>query len=379
MTNTIRKSAITLILNESTLSSLTNHKDVDAINATYWAQVTANGDVLTKADRNVYFTISKHAVKYPGVAYLSANSIAKMVECSRATVMRAFKKLRTLNMIEILNAKRKSDNRQTANILRMLPVTAAESATNVVAENSPIQPQENEVTRSTHTDVPVSKGSTEKPVANQAKSNVELISNSPDATQDATQGTGENETPLNSLSLNSLQAPKDLKTFEGATARECGALDAFNVPVELQRALVQLPITDAKKFELLNSNDSRSIATYANHVLAAEFPTLLRNFDVLKYAGLVESAAVRTAFVAKKKPIRNLVAYFLRTFVELLRTAFVELAIELTLDAVEEAIETQECYISVAEEVAVMWAPKCAGVVVDGVMERVEAIDNSVA
>ena len=108
MSNATRKTAITLVLNESTLSSLSNHKDVDAINATYWAQVTANGDVLTKADRNVYFTISKHAVKYPGVAYLSANSIAKMVECSRATVMRAFKKLRTLNMIEILNAKRKS-------------------------------------------------------------------------------------------------------------------------------------------------------------------------------------------------------------------------------------------------------------------------------
>lgn len=373
------KTAITLILNESTLSSLTNHKDVDAINATYWAQVTANGDVLTKADRNVYFTISKHAVKYPGVAYLSANSIAKMVECSRATVMRAFKKLRTLNMIEILNAKRKSDNRQTANILRMLPVAVAESATNVVAENNPTQPQENEVTRSTHTDVPVSKGNAEKPVANQAKSNVESKLIAQDATQDVTQGTGENVTPVSSLSLNSLQAPKDLKTFEGATARECGALDAFNVPVELQRALVQLPITDAKKFELLNSNDSRSIATYANHALSAEFPTLLRNFDVLKYASLVESAAVRTAFVAKRKSIRNLVAYFLRTFVALLQAALVEMAIDLTLDAVEEAIETQECYISVAEEVAVMWAPKCAGVVVDGVMERVEAIDNGVA
>lgn len=378
MTNTIRKSAITLILNESTLSSLTNHKDVDAINATYWAQVTANGDVLTKADRNVYFTISKHAVKYPGVAYLSANSIAKMVECSRATVMRAFKKLRTLNMIEILNAKRKSDNRQTANILRMLPV-AAES---VVAENSPIQPQENEVTRSTHTDVHVSKGNAEKPAANQAKSNVELISNSSDATQDATQGTGENVTPVSSFSLNSLQAPKDLKdlkTFEGANARDCGALDAFNVPVELQRALIKLPITDAKKFELLNSNDSRSIATYANHALSAEFPTLMRNFDVLKYASLVESAAVRTAFVAKRKSIRNLVAYFLRTFVALLQAALVELAIELTLDAVEEAFEAQECYISVAEETAVMWAPKCAGTVVNGVMERIEAQDNGVA
>lgn len=369
------KSAITLILNESTLSSLTNHKDVDAINATYWAQVTANGDVLTKADRNVYFTISKHAVKYPGVAYLSANSIAKMVECSRATVMRAFKKLRTLNMIEILNAKRKSDNRQTANILRMLPVVAE----NVVAENDTIQPQENEDTHSSHTDVPVSKGNAQKPVANQAKSNVESKLIAQDATQDATQGNAQNVTPVSSLSLNSLQAPKDLKTFEGANARECGALDAFNVPVELQRALVQLPITDAKKFELLNSNDSRSIATYANHALSAEFPTLMRNFDVLKYAGLVESAAVRTAFVAKRKSIRNLVAYFLRTFVGLLQAALVEMAIDLTLDAVEEAFEAQECYISVAEEVAVLWAPKCAQVVVSGVMERIEAQDNSVA
>lgn len=369
------KTAITLILNESTLSSLTNHKDVDAINATYWAQVTANGDVLTKADRNVYFTISKHAVKYPGVAYLSANSIAKMVECSRATVMRAFKKLRTLNMIEILNAKRKSDNRQTANILRMLPVATE----NVVAENSPIQPQENEVTRPSHTDVPVSKGNAEKPVANQAKVSSESKVIARDATQDVTQGNAQNATPLNSFSLSPSEAPKDLKTFEGANARECGALDAFNVPVELQRALLSLPITDAKKFELLNSNDSRSIATYANHALSAEFPTLMRNFDVLKYASLVESAAVRTAFVAKRKSIRNLVAYFLRTFVALLQAALVEMAIELTLDAVEEAIETQECYISVAEETAQVWAPKCAQLVVNGVMERIEAQDNSVA
>ena len=374
MSKSAVKTAITLILNESTLSSLTNHKDVDAINATYWAQVTANGDVLTKADRNVYFTISKHAVKYPGVAYLSANSIAKMVECSRATVMRAFKKLRTLNMIEILNAKRKSDNRQTANILRMLPVAAE----NVVAENSLIQPQENEVTHSTHTDVPVSKGNAEKHDANQAKSNAESKLIAQDATQDVTQGNAQNATPLNSFSLSPSEAPKDLKTFEGANARECGALDAFNVPVELQRAF-ELPITDAKKFELLNSNDSRSIATYANHALSAEFPTLMRNFDVLKYARLVESAAVRTAFVAKRKSIRNLVAYFLRTFVALLQAALVEMAIDLTLDAVEEAIETQECYISVAEETAQVWAPKCAQLIVNGVMERIEAQDNGVA
>lgn len=364
------KSAITLVLNESTLSSLSNHKDVDAINATYWAQVTANGDVLTKADRNVYFTISKHAVKYPGVAYLSANSIAKMVECSRATVMRAFKKLRTLNMIEILNAKRKSDNRQTANILRMIPV---------VAENSTVEQGKIEVVASGNTETPEMNDSIEKAVSDKAKSNVEMIPNSQDATQDATQGTGENETPLNSLSLSSSKAPKDLKAFEGATARECGALDAFNVPVELQRALLSLPITDAKKFELLNSNDSRSIATYATNALAAEFPSLMRNFDVLKYVAMIESAAVRTAFVAKQKHVRNLVAYFLRTFVELLRADLVELAIDLTLDAVEDAFESQECYVSVAEETAAMWAPNCAQVVVNAVMERVEAMDQGIA
>lgn len=374
MSNATRKTAITLILNESTLSSLSNHKDVDAINATYWAQVTANGDVLTKADRNVYFTISKHAVKYPGVAYLSANSIAKMVECSRATVMRAFKKLRTLNMIEILNAKRKSDNRQTANILRMVPV-----AVNEVAGNATVEQGKIEAIDSSNTETPDNNASIEKAVSNQAKSNVESKSLEGNATQDATQGNGENDTPLNSFSLSSSKAPKDLKAFEGATARECGALDAFNVPVDLQRALVKLPITDAKKFELLNSNDSRSIATYATNILSAEFPALMRNFDVLKYVAMIESAAVRTAFVAKKKPIRNLVAYFLRTFVELLRADLVELAIELTLDAVEEAFEAQECYVSVAEETAAMWAPKCAQVVVNAVMERVEAMDAGVA
>lgn len=374
MSNATRKTAITLILNESTLSSLSNHKDVDAINATYWAQVTANGDVLTKADRNVYFTISKHAVKYPGVAYLSANSIAKLVECSRATVMRAFKKLRTLNMIEILNAKRKSDNRQTASILRMVPVAVKEGAANATVEQGKI-----EAIDSSNTETPDNNASIEKPVSNQAKSNVESKSLEGNATQDATQGNGENETPLNSFSLSSSEAPKDLKAFEGATARECGALDAFNVPVELQRALVKLPITDAKKFELLNSKDSRSIATYAYNALSAEFPALMRSFDVLKYASLVESAAVRTAFVAKRKNIRNLVAYFLRTFVELLRADLVELAVELTLDTVEEAFEAQECYVSVAEEAAAMWAPKCAQVVVNGVMERVEAMDAEIA
>lgn len=368
MSNATRKTAITLVLNESTLSSLSNHKDVDAINATYWAQVTANGDVLTKADRNVYFTISKHAVKYPGVAYLSANSIAKMVECSRATVMRAFKKLRTLNMIEILNAKRKSDNRQTANILRMVPVAAV---------NATVEQGKIEAIDSSNTETPDINASIEKAVSNQAKSNVESKSLEGNATQDATQGNGENDTPLNSFSLSSSEAPKDLKAFEGATARECSALDAFNVPVELQRALVKLPITDAKKFELLNSNDSRSIATYVNNALSAEFPALMRNFDVLKYVAMIESAAVRTAFVAKKKPIRNLVAYFLRTFVELLRADLVELAIELTLDAVEEADEAQECYIYATEVAAKLWAPKCAQVIVNAVMERVEAMDQA--
>ncbi len=155
----------------------------------------------------------------------------------------------------------------------------------------------------TDTDVPVAEDSAEKPVSNQSKSNVELNADLENATQDATQGNGQNDTPLNSLSLNSLKA-LNLKTFDTG---ECSALEvwnAFAIDQSLIRTIQPLALSTSKQVELLNGG----IVTHLQIALSRKFPAFMRNFDILAHLDAIQSAAVRTAYVAKRKQIRNIVA-----------------------------------------------------------------------
>ncbi len=311
------KAAITYLLNEQTIKQFTTHDTVESLNATYWAQINANSANLTKTERSVYFKLTQYAVKHVGVAYMTATTMAKLIDKSRSTVMRAYRTLKALNMIEVINCKRKSDNRQTASIIRIMPLQVEDTA-------------ENARGLKTDTDVPVTEDNAEKPVSNQAKSSVELNADLENATQDATQGSGQNDTPLNSLSLNSLKA-LNLKTFDKG---ECGTLEvlnAFNIDQSLIRAIQPLALSTAKQVELLNGG----IVTHLQIALSRKFTAFMRNFDILAHLDEIQSAAVRTAYVSKRKQVRNTVGYFLKTLVVLISETLAELATDIAVEAAE--------------------------------------------
>lgn len=317
------QSAITYILNDETLRSLSNHADKDAVNATYWYHVDCVGDTLTKTERNILKTLTHYMVKFAGVAYTSRATLAKAVGCSVKSVQRAYAKFSKLGIIEIIAAKRQSDMRQTANILRLIP--------------APVAPQ-------TEVDPQV--------VPQENSENVPALNCSP-APKDI----------------------KDLKTFESAGARECEfkasgdaalspqqTLDAFNVPTETQRALAPLCLSTAKLLTLVNPQDTRNIVNHVQSALIGEFPKVAANFDMQSYTDVIHSAAVRTAWVAKRKPVRNIVGYFLKTLVTELRKAFMALTVEclaeITVEELGEvAYEGAGCrYVTLhVEDMAKVW------------------------
>lgn len=309
--------AIEYLMNEQTIKQFTTHDTVESLNETYWTQTKENSANLTKTEREVYFKLTQYAVKYVGVAYLAATTMAKLVDKSRSTVMRAYRTLKALNMIEVIPCKRKSDNRQTASIIRIMPLQVEFTV-------------ENARGLKTDTDVSVAEDNAEKPVSDQAKSNGELNADLENATQDATQVNGQNDTPLNSLSLNSLKA-LNLKTFDTDECSALEVLNAFNIDQSLIRAIQTLALSAAKQVELLTGG----IVTHLQIALSRKFPAFLRNFDILAHLDAVHSAAIRTAFVAKRKSIRNIVGYFLKTLTTLIDAELAELAADIVIEATE--------------------------------------------
>ena len=288
---------ITHILNTETLAAMNTHDSVDELNATYWSQVTLNGDQLTKLEREVYFRLNQFALRYIGVAYLSANKLATIVGCGRATIFRAFKKLRSLGMIEVLNAKRRSDNRQTANIVRILPL--------------PIEEME-----------PTNEMDSEAPqleAAQQTNDSQGTIENDPQVAR-------QNDPPLISSLLNSFSLSS--KAFK-ATPNEI--LSAFNVETELARAIQPLAIPVEQRLELL----TKGIANHVKSVLSRQFPLLVRNFNLLAYVRQIESAAIRTAYVAKQKDLRSITGYFLSVVTSLVCDEMAQMAAEIAMEEAE--------------------------------------------
>lgn len=340
------KSAITYLLNEETIKQFTTHDSIESLNATYWEQINANNEALTKTEREIYYKLSQYSVKHIGVAYLTANSMAKLIDKSRSTVMRAYKTLKTLGMIEIINCKRKSHNRQTASIIRLLPLQVE-----VTAENAPACESNSEVAGEVDT--------VENVQSDKAKSSLESINE----TQNATQGLP-SVTHQEPLSLNSFQA-KDLKTFDTDDCSALTVLNAFNIDQSLICAIQPLALSTSKQVELLNGG----IVTHLQIALSRKFPAFLRNFDILAHIDAVQSAAVRTAYVSKRKQVHNIVGYFLRTLVALISESFAELAADIAIEAAE--VEGYVGYDAVvyAKHEAKGWAQYSA-------LERVTALIN---
>ena len=308
------KQRIDVVLDNDTIKSYVNHESVKQLNESYWEHLNLNGDLLTKTEKELFFRLSQYAAKHCGVAYISMNVLASKVGCSRQTVLRAYKKFTSLSMIEVFHAKRKSDNRQTSNIVRFVKKLKETKTENMV---------------------------------NEIKDNV---------TEDVTQENDQNVTPTSSSLLGSSKS-LDLKTFDAPNAQIENPITAFEGNEDLHRALLPLALSERKKVELLNTAGTRSLHNTLVSMLIQEFPVIMRNFDVLKHLKLVKSAVSRTVFVSKQREVKNLLGYFMKTLGSLLREEFKDMIVDFVHEDVLQAIDEQECYVSVCEEKSALWTP----------------------
>lgn len=287
-------SKFAIILSNEALANLANHTDKADVNATHAYHRDRLRDELNQTDFNVLFLISQHSVKYPGVSFMAKTTMADKLECSPRTVQRSIAKLAELGVIEVFSARRRGgDKRQTANVLRLV--------------RRPAEPA----------DTPIDSG---------------IVS------------------PTNSFTNPKTTKDLKIKTIESAGAREFvnnssdevvvspqEALEAFGVSQALRRALLPLALPADKILTLVNPNDTRNIVNHVQHALMADFPKVTANFELDKYVDVIASAAVRTAWVAKRKPVHSITGYFLRTLVNELRKAFMDVTIDCLAEiAVEE-------------------------------------------
>jgi len=122
-------------------------------------------------------------------------------------------------------------------------------------------------------------------------------------------------------------------------------------------ALLPFALSERKKVELLNTAGTRSLHNMLVNMLIQEFPVIMRNFDVLKHLKLVKSAVSRIVFISRQREVKNLTGYFMKTLGSLLREDLKDIIVEFVHEDVLQAIDEQECYMSVCEEKSAFWTP----------------------
>ncbi|WP_071460760.1 helix-turn-helix domain-containing protein [Bacillus massilinigeriensis] len=125
-------------MNLSYLANYQTFESKQALNEATSAHLTANRYDLSETARRVLTVISRHAVKYPGVAHLKAATIASMIGMSEKTVRRAISRLVALRIVRKVVTMRKVTGGQGANIMQILPhVQAQVSRREEAAEPAP--------------------------------------------------------------------------------------------------------------------------------------------------------------------------------------------------------------------------------------------------
>lgn len=263
-------SKFAIILSNEALANLANHNNKQDVNASHAYHRDRLRDELNKTDQNVFYLISQHSVKYYGVSYMSNATMGKKLECSPRTVQRSIAKLLKLGAIEVFAARRKTgDKRQTANVLRLVRRPA---------EACPTECRANSV-------VPID-------------------------------------------SLINPKTNKDLKTFEESTAKAQPVVAsvtkqdlavAYDIPQEVVYATNAVRLPDRKFIELFANNGAAlRDALFKRATNDALTPMLVRwELTNPVYLACLKSAAIRTAYVAKQRPIRNITAYFIATYCDL--------------------------------------------------------------
>lgn len=263
-------SKFAIILSNEALANLANHTDKADVNASHAYHRDRLRDQLNKTDQNVFYLISQHSVKYFGVSYMSNATMGKKLECSPRTVQRSIAKLSKLGAIEVFAARRKTgDKRQTANVLRLVRRPADDC---------------------------------------RAECHTKSV------------------TPIDSL-LNP-KTNKDLKTFEVKPTEQAPAVasvtkkelaEAYDIPEEVVYSTNAVRLSDRKFVELFANNGAvLQNALFKCATDDALTPMLVRwELTNPVYLRCLKSAAIRTAFVAKQRPIRNMTAYFIATYCDL--------------------------------------------------------------
>lgn len=265
-------SKFAIILSEEALTSLANHADKTDVNKSHAYHRDRLCNELNKTEQKLLFLISTYSVKYPGVSYMSKSTMADKLGCSPRTIQRAIGTLAELGAIEVFSARRRTgDKRQTANVLRLVRRPSEPATDGVVSpENgvfdSPIDPDLN---------------------------------------------------PKN-LNTNTFEQTESQRpTVASVTKKELAS--AYDIPEEVVYATNALRLSDRKFIELFSNNGAVLRDALFKHVKSSEMTPYLVRWDLMSpvYLKCLQSAAVRTAYVAKHHGVRNIVGYFVRTYCDL--------------------------------------------------------------
>lgn len=133
------KTKIDIISGQETFKNLQTFQSIDQLNETVRAHKENHKDQLNKTDLALLDILQRHSSKYYGLSFLTKNNLSKMLDCSRKTIIRKCQKFEDLGIIKQYETKRKSDMRQTSNIVVILPIQKE----NVPQETPKVSHQEN--------------------------------------------------------------------------------------------------------------------------------------------------------------------------------------------------------------------------------------------
>ncbi|CDN38361.1 cytosolic protein [Bacillus thuringiensis] len=115
-----KKQAITILASEETYENLASFQTLKELNDTvraYKKQYKLNKNQMAILDH-----LHHYSAKYLGVSFKTKNNIADALHISRRTVIRVCQYLESLGIIKQLEMKRKSDRRQTSNVIVIQPI-----------------------------------------------------------------------------------------------------------------------------------------------------------------------------------------------------------------------------------------------------------------
>ncbi|MBW3496604.1 helix-turn-helix domain-containing protein [Bacillus sp. FDAARGOS_1420] len=121
-----KKQGITIIAGIETYENLASFQILKELNDTIRTYKERFTDQLNKNQLAVLDHLHNHSAKYFGVSFKSKQKIAEVLAISRRTVIRACQHLESLGIIKQLEMKRKSDMRQTSNIIVIQPIIVEE-------------------------------------------------------------------------------------------------------------------------------------------------------------------------------------------------------------------------------------------------------------